>query len=261
MSNPKKLIIGNWKMNPLQIKEAGKILKELKPMIAGTKKSEIVICPPNIFFSDIKKILKGSSKIALGVQDAFYLPVGSHTGEVSAKMAALAGAKYVILGHSEKRQLGEGNYLIAKKTLATLKAGIIPVICVGERERDGSMFYLSAVKTQIEEIFAQVPKSALSKTIIAYEPVWAIGKDAVREATPAEFLEMAIFIRKTLSQMYDMKSVKNIRIIYGGSVNPENAESFLFEGGADGLLVGRDSLNAKKFSKIINTSENHVAVN
>lgn len=244
-------------MNPLSIKEAERLVKEIKSVAATAKKSEIVICPPVIFLSDLVRSLKGNKKISLGVQNAYCDPLGSHTGEISAKMASSAGAKFAILGHSERRKMGESNSLISQKALSSLKAGLTPIICVGEKERDDSMFYLSAVKTQIEEVFVGIPKSALPKIVIAYEPVWAIGKDAIREATPAEFLEMSIFIRKALSNLYDAKSGKACKILYGGSVNPENAKAFLFEGEADGLLIGRDSLNSKKFSKIINISETH----
>jgi triosephosphate isomerase len=123
---------------------------------------------------------------------------------------------------------------------------------VGENNRDTNGFYLSFIKKQIEEGLKGVAKPQVKNIIIAYEPIWAIGSNALRVATPSEFLEIRIFIKKVIADMYDVKTANEVKIIYGGSVNPLNAESFIKEGGALGLLVGRDSLNKKKFSEIIN---------
>ena len=159
------------------------------------------------------------------------------------------------LGHSERRAMGEKNEDVNKKIKAALSLGIIPIVCIGEKERDQNHEYLAFVKEQIEVGFKNIPKETLSKIIIAYEPVWAIGKNAAREATPEEFLEMRIFIKKVLSIMFGVKN-EIPRIIYGGSADEKNVLDFVKNGEADGFLVGRASLDPKKFSNIINTIEN-----
>ncbi len=247
----RKIVIGNWKMNPLTLKEAEKvfsgIVKNLK-----VKKTEVVICPP---FLCLEKLGKISKKVSLGAQNAFTEDSGAYTGEVSVKMLANIGVKYVILGHSERRVMGENNEVINKKVKASLSAGLIPIVCIGEKERDENHEYLNFVREQIEQGFTGISKNLISNIIIAYEPVWAIGKNAKREASPAEFREMSIFIRKILSDKFGAKSIEKTRIIYGGSAHPENVTGFLVEG-ADGFLAGRDSLDPKKFLEIINITEN-----
>ena len=241
----KKILIANWKMNPLSIKEAERLAK-------ASDKNGVIICPPFIFLHAVKKALK---KAKLGAQNLFPEDSGSFTGEVSAEMLYGIGARYAILGHSERRARGENNSDINKKIKFALKSGLYPIICVGESERDEKSEYLNFIKAQLIECFANISKPSFSKIIIAYEPVWAIGKDAIREATAEEFREVSIFIKKVLSDKFGMKTVENAPILYGGSVHPENAEIFLREGGADGFLVGRDSLNSKKFLKIIQICE------
>ena len=247
----KKIVIGNWKMNPLTSKEAEKIFTSISKVVAPIKKTEIAICPPVLFLTQVKKI---SKKILLGAQDAFYEASGAYTAEISAEMIRSAGAKYVILGHSERRAMGETNENINKKIKASLASGLMPILCVGEKVRDEDHAYLHFVQTQVEQSLNKIEKSALSKIIIAYEPVWAIGKNAAREATAEEWSEMNIFIRKILSDKFGAENVQKIRLIYGGSAHPENVETFL-KAGADGFLVGRDSLDPKKFLAILKICE------
>lgn len=250
MKDTNKLIIANWKMNPQTKKDAEIIFNNISNSLNNIKKVDVVICPPYPFLF-LKDKIK-SKKIHLGSQDVFYEKDGSYTGEVSASELKDFGVEYVIVGHSERRVLGDTNKIINKKILATFKSKMIPIFCVGENNRDVNGFYLSFIKQQIIEGLIGITKSQMKNIIIAYEPVWAIGSGAVREATPAEFIEIRIFIKKIIADLYDIKITNEIRIIYGGSVNFLNAGSFLKEGGADGLLVGKDSLNSKKFGKIIN---------
>ncbi|MFN4181581.1 MAG: triose-phosphate isomerase, partial [Candidatus Paceibacteria bacterium] len=154
-----------------------------------------------------------------------------------------------------RRSLGEKNFDINQKIKSALATKVAPILCVGEAERDADHSYLGFVKNQIEECLQGVSKQALSNIVIAYEPIWAIGKDALRPATPAEFLEMSIFIRKVLNDKFGAKYIRGIRIIYGGSTTPENAIAFLLDGKADGFLVGRDSLDPEKFVSIVNKTE------
>ena len=249
-----KIIIGNWKMNPLTIKEAEKSFEDIKKSVSYVRKTTIVICPPLLYLEKLKKI---SRKINLGAQDAFWGDVGAFTGEVSAEMLYNAGIKYVILGHSERRTLGETNELVNKKIKRSLSAGLTPVLCVGESMRDENHSYFNLVKTQLEECLNGVKKTFASKIIIAYEPIWAISSTLNRhDATSVDSREMAIFIRKVLYDKFGAEASR-IRIIYGGSVNEKDALDFLNNGGVDGLLSGRASLNAKKFAEIINIAENN----
>ena len=250
----KKIIIANWKMNPVSFKEAEKLFKNINKSFSGLKKTDIVVCSPDIYLAKLKKLAK---KITLGGQNIFYEESGAYTGEISAEMLYDTGAKYVILGHSERRNIfGESNEDINKKIKAALPAGLVPVLCVGEKERNENHEYLNFVKEQIESAFKNIVKASISKIIVAYEPVWAIGKNAVREATAEEFLEISIFIRKVLSDKFGAQDASKVKIIYGGSVSSKNAEAFLEIGQADGFLVGRASLDANKFGEIIKLTEN-----
>ncbi|MBI3888408.1 triose-phosphate isomerase [Candidatus Nomurabacteria bacterium] len=248
-----KIIFGNWKMNPLTLKEAEKLFslvaKNVSQIKNTDKKMEIVICPPFIYLEALSKIR--TSKIKLGAQDAFPGDVGAFTGEVSGEMLSGLGAKYVILGHSEKRAGGETNNEVNKKIKSALAAGLRPVLCMGEGVRDPEHNYFNFVKTELEECLNGLNKNLISKVIIAYEPIWAISSTQNRkDATPADCLEMVIFIRKILSDKF-RDVAGGVRIVYGGSVNEKDAGDFLQKGGVDGLLVGKASLDAKKFVEII----------
>jgi triosephosphate isomerase len=250
----KRIVIANWKMNPVSEKEAEKLIKNTNKSFSGLKKTEIVLCVPNIYISKLKKYAK---KLKLGAQNCFFEESGAYTGEVSAEMLYDIGARYVILGHSERREyFQETNEDVNKKIKAALPAGLIPVVCVGEKNRESENHeYLNFIKEQVETAFKNIVKNSVSKIIIAYEPVWAIGKNAVREATAEEFLEISIFIKKVLSDKFGAYAVKKTRIIYGGSVNPKNTEDFIKNGQADGFLVGRASLDSVKFGEIVKITE------
>ncbi len=246
------MIIGNWKMNPLTSKEAVKLFSDTAKNISGLKRTSVVICPP---FSYLEKLKNISKKISLGAQDAFWEEKGAFTGEVSAQMLYNEAVRHVILGHSERRAQGETNEIVNKKIKGSLSVGLTPILCVGETERDASHNYFNLVKSQVEESLAGVSRTLVSKVIIAYEPVWAISTTlGRRDATPVDSLEMVIFIRKVLSDKFGPESA-NVKIIYGGSVNEKDAGGFLKDGGVEGLLVGKASLDPKKFSEIIKTCE------
>jgi triosephosphate isomerase len=249
----KKIVIANWKMNPQSQKEAEVLFRAItKGKIS--KKVDVVICPPVIFLEKLKKL---SSKIALGAQNVFYEKKGAFTGEISAEMLSNLGVKYVIIGHSERRALGETNQDVNKKIKIALSFGLIPIVCIGEEERDENHEYFNIIKSQIEECFDGLNKAILSRIIIAYEPVWALSTTEDRkDATPADSLEMVIFIKKVISDKFGGKFVMP-RIIYGGSVDEKNCNDFLNNGGVVGALVGGASLNAEKFLKIINIAGNN----
>jgi triosephosphate isomerase len=248
----KKIICGNWKMNPRSFKEAEKLFNDLTKDISSIKKTEIVACPPFLYMEKLKKI---SKKIVMGAQDAFPGDIGAFTGEVSVEMLYNLGVKYVILGHSERRTMGETSSDVNKKIKSSLAIGLRPILCVGESARNDNHDYFNFIKTQLEESLAGISKNSAAKITIAYEPVWAISTTLDRrDATADDSREMTIFIRKILFDKFGKESSQT-RVLYGGSINEKNAEEFLKNGGIDGLLVGKTSLDAKKFTKIIKTCE------
>lgn len=254
MEKKKKLIVGNWKMNPWKMDDARKIFDGVKKEAGKLAHVQTVVCPPFVFLPDLAKKVSGH-RVVLGAQDVFFEMEGAYTGEVSPLMLSSFGVKYVIIGHSERRAGGETDEMINKKVLAALKMGLTVVLCVGEQERNDGSEYFSFIKNQIETALVKVQKRTLANIVIAYEPVWAIGAKATGADTPSDFLEITIFIRKTLSDMFDRTSAQSIPVLYGGSVNEKNSGSFLREGEADGLLVGRASLDPKKFITILKIAE------
>ncbi len=239
-------------MNPVSLKDAEKLFKDSSKAVSHIKKTEIVVCVPFVYIERLKKL---SKKMSVGAQDSFGLDAGPFTGEISAEMLYNIGARYVILGHSERRARGETNEVINKKLKGALSAGLVPILCVGESDRDHNHEYFNLVKTQLEECLHGVAKSSIPKMIIAYEPVWAISSTINRrDATPRDSEEMAIFIKKTLADKFGAK-IDMPRVIYGGSANEKDAGDFLNNGGVDGLLPGKASLAAKKFAAIISICE------
>ncbi len=245
----KKLIIANWKMNPQTLKEAQTILKTISNESKKYKNAHVVMCPPYpyLFLAKNTKLKKGM----LGAQNISHELSGAYTGQVSSDILKSIGVDYVIIGHSENRSSGDTNILVNQKIILALKSKLLPILCVGELIRDSHGGYLTFIKNQVTICLASVPKAQMKNIVIAYEPLWAIGAHAVREATHEEFTEVKIFIRKIISDMYGPVIAHMIPVLYGGSVHPENTREFIIEGGADGLLVGRDSLNPKKFDAIL----------
>lgn len=248
----KKTIIGNWKMNPTTMKDASKLLSAVSGGLKN-KNTEVVVAPPFVYIDKLKKI---SKKVSIASQDASFLDKGPYTGEVSGEMLRDLGVKYAILGHSEIRKMGEDNTLINKKIKSVLSAGITPILCVGEEDRDENHEYFNLVKVQLLECLKGIKKDVIPKIIIAYEPVWAISTTLDRrDATAHDSQEMVIFIRKVISSITSPLLAKKTRVLYGGSVNDRDAGEFLTKGGVDGLLVGKASLDPKKFLKIIDICE------
>lgn len=249
----KKVIIGNWKMNPLSTKEAVKIFSGIKKAAQGLRKTETIVCPPFVYISDLSK-QKG--KCLVGAQDIFWKEKGSFTGEISPEMLKSLSASHTIVGHSERRAMGESNETVSKKVSAAVSAGLSAILCVGENERADEASHLNFVSRQIRESLSGVPAKFFGKIIIAYEPVWAIGENSKGPASPEDALEMSIFIKKVLTEIFGKKKAEVTSILYGGSVDSGNAREFLEKGGMDGLLVGRESLNPKGFGDILRVAEN-----
>jgi triosephosphate isomerase len=244
----KPLVAGNWKMNGSKASA-----RELKAMIKAAAKApaygcELMICPPATLLAGFVEIVKGSA-LKLGGQDCHAKPSGAHTGDVSAEMLKEAGAKAVIVGHSERRQdHGETDAQVQAKALAVRRAGLQAIICIGETlaERDAGKT-LDVVKRQLQ---GSVPEGAVSaNTVIAYEPVWAIGTG--RTARGSDAAEMAAAIRGALGSMGFANAGEDIPILYGGSVTSSSIDEFMAEPAIDGALVGGASLKPDEMAAIV----------
>lgn len=247
-------MVANWKMNPGTAEKAREIFKGILKDTKDLRSTKVVVCPPFVYLSDLEKILELSSgqvnsKLILGAQDMFWEKEGSFTGEIGSDMLKAEG--YVIIGHSERRELGETDEMVAKKVLASSKAKLIPILCVGEKIRDEHGEYLHFLRNQLINSLSNLPKKYLAKLIIAYEPVWAIGKNDTEAMKPTDIHVMTIFIKKVLTEIYKDKKVLEIPILYGGSVSHNNAKEIITLGEVQGLLVGRESLNPKKFGELL----------
>lgn len=210
-------------------------------------KAEVVVCPPLVYLSALKKNLP----FKLGAQDCFWEEKGAFTGEVSPVMLRDLKVRYVIVGHSERRLLrGESDEMVSQKLRAVLKAGLSPIFCIGEtaEEREKGMAF-KLLEKQIRQGLKKVLKSQIEKVVIAYEPIWAIGSG--KPCSPDDALTAALFIRKMLGKVFSKKAAKNIRVLYGGSVNPQNAASYLTGNWVQGLLVGGTSLEPREFLEIV----------
>lgn len=250
-----KLIVANWKMEPQALSEARKLARAIAKKARAFQNVRTVICPPFVFLHGLKKTTD-NAWCALGAQDVFWEERGSHTGEISAFMLEDTEAKYVIIGHSERRALGETDEIVNKKIRTALAHNLSAILCVGERARDEDGAYLSFVENELRQALAKIPRDALPRIVVAYEPVWAVGPKATRADTPEELFEMVIFIRKIINKLYGVDAAHKITVLYGGSVDEKNARGFLTKGNADGLLVGRASLDARKFAAILEVAEN-----
>jgi len=245
MNNNHFLVIANWKMK-LSFKETLKLTKFLKQKTKKFK-NELIICPSFPFLNEVFKIIKGS-KIKLGAQNTFWEMKGSYTGEVSPKVLKEIGCRYVILGHSERRRyFHESDHDINKKVKAALKVGLIPILCVGETEQErrfGQRDFV--VRRQLEVTLQGVTN--FSSLIIAYEPVWAIGTGKVAHPKDACYAHSFIlnFVKKRFG-----KKAKNVKIIYGGSINEKNIQGFLGHALIQGTLIGGASQKEKSFYNIL----------
>ncbi len=251
----KKLIVGNWKMAPDTLKQAEATFLAIKKKASNLRNVQTVICPPIVYVETLAWHVSGH-RCVVGAQNVFYEKGGAFTGEISVKQLASVKASYAIIGHSEHRAMGETDEEISKKVIVALKEKMKVILCVGESKRDDHGEYTRFIAEQIKSALAQVKKPQLVNLVIAYEPIWAIGKDADHPATPADALEVSILIRKVIADMFSKKDAFSIPVLYGGSADDKNAKGFLSEGEADGLLVGRASLNPKKFNAILETANN-----
>ena len=253
MNKERKLIIaGNWKMNKT-VAEALTLVEDLKRDLANVKEVDIVIAPPFTALSEVSKMALDSN-IRLAAQNMSENNFGAFTGETCAGMLKEFSVRYVILGHSERRQFQkESDALIAKKAAAAHAATLKPIVCIGETlaEREGNLTE-KVLETQTRGSLAGLTKEQMVETVLAYEPVWAIGTG--KTATTQQAQDAHAFIRGVLAKMFDDATAKRVRIQYGGSVKPANAKELMSQPDVDGALVGGASLEARSFADIIKNS-------
>jgi len=245
----KIIIAGNWKMYKT-LKDGEELVNSLKRSLYQIENVDIVVCPPFTLLAALGDALTDSN-IALGAQDCYWQEEGAFTGEVSCNMIRDTGCAYVIIGHSERRQFfGETNETVNKKVNAALKAGLLPIVCVGETlaEREKGLTF-KVLDSQVNNSLKDINADDILKVIIAYEPVWAIGTG--KTATAQQAQEAHKYIRGLLEKSYGKEISGQIRIQYGGSVKPENSAELLKEPDIDGALVGGASLKADSFSDIV----------
>ncbi len=243
------LIVGNWKMHKT-IGEALAFAGQLKQRLPGTEGKTVVLAPSFTALFPLAETLKGSG-IMLAAQNLCDKEEGAYTGEVSARMLADAGCRFVIIGHSERRTLfGEGDDLINRKVRTSLKYALTPILCIGEtlREREAGHTF-TVLARQVQEGLQELTPADAARIVVAYEPVWAIGTG--KTAQPAEANEAHAFIRERVGKQYGPELALALPIIYGGSVNPANSEALLAREDINGALVGGASLDCEAFARIV----------
>ncbi|MBO7543610.1 triose-phosphate isomerase [bacterium] len=243
------VIAGNWKMNKT-VAEAVALASEIKEKVAGVENVKIIVCPVFTAVKSVADVLKGTN-VKVGAQDMYWETSGAYTGEVSGEMLLEAGAEYVIIGHSERRQyFGETNETVNKKLKKALSIGLKPIVCIGETLADRESGATEAVvEKQVREGFVGLTAEEMKGTIIAYEPVWAIGTGKTATAEQAEAVHA--FVRSLISQIWDKETADAVVIQYGGSMKPENVASLLAQPDIDGGLIGGAALKADSFEKLV----------
>ncbi len=248
----KPLIAGNWKMNKT-ISEAVSLVNTIKAGVHTISGVDILVCPPFTLLSSVNEVLDRSN-IELGAQNMFYASEGAYTGEISPLMLKDVGCRYVILGHSERRSIfNETDEIVNKKVKTALSYNLISILCIGETlsEREEGKAK-SVVRTQLQSSLEGVDGGDITNVIIAYEPVWAIGTG--KTATPEQAEEVHAFIRSELAEFYGKQAAESIRILYGGSVKPENVTDLMKQPNIDGGLIGGASLKAESFIQLVQKS-------
>ena len=242
----KAIIVGNWKMNPTTFRQAAALLEATKKAAEKTR-TFVIVAPPVIFLRELKKKFRGG-RIAYAVQHAHFDERGAHTGDISLAQAKDAGATYVLVGHAERRGLGETNDDTRKKVAAALAHKMTPILCVGEATRGAGGEHFELVKEQLKVGLTDVGATKLGKILLVYEPLWTIGTSATM--SPRDMHEMAIFIRKTVVELHG-EAGHTVTILYGGSIDETNAQDMLQNGDIRGLLLGRASEDPHKIRTLL----------
>lgn len=245
----KPILVANWKNYPSSLSEAQKLMKDLGKKRELYKKLFLFVAPPFTYFESVSERLGTFGKLAS--QNISSLPPGTYTGQVTIDILKNFSVRLAIIGHSERRAFGETSEHITKKVRAALRAGITPLLCVGERERDTDGEHFEILRQDLKLLLGGLSKSEISKIALAYEPVWAIGKSSKDAINREELAQTVVFIKKVLSDLFGRKVAEKIPILYGGSVEPGNAYELMKGTGIRGFLVGHASLNAKSFEAIV----------
>jgi triosephosphate isomerase len=240
------LIVSNWKAY-VESKEKAKLLAATTAKLAKNKAHELVLCVPAPYVG----LLSGTTGAALGAQDVSVSLGGAVTGEVTAGAVASLGATYTIVGHSERRAMGETNVTILEKVRHALAHGLTPILCVGERERDEDAQYLKIIRAELSAVFDALTQKERMEMVVAYEPLWAIGKTADEAITVDDLREMVSYIRKVLGDFVPGKAASKIRVLYGGSAEATNAPLLAQDTGIDGFLVGHASVDPVSYAALI----------
>ncbi len=247
------LVVGNWKMNPATLQKAVDLAAAIAKTIPKKRtKTDVALAVPFPFLSAVEKKLT-KTRMRLAAQDVSFEDQGAHTGEVSLAMLRSVGVELCVIGHSERRAQGETDETVARKTGQALKSRSSAIVCVGERSRDKEGEYFTVVELQLRSVLKGLKLSWLSRLVIAYEPVWAIGTG--KHASADDVQEMKLFIQKVIADVHGRSAVGKVRILYGGSVTKDNASALLTQGHADGFLVGGASLKAPEFCEIIRIAD------
>lgn len=240
------LIVANWKAYVDTTDKAKKLIASAKRL---SQSADVVVALPHPYIGMFSGGPK--SKLAFGAQDVSISTGGADTGEVTASTLASLGVSYVIVGHSERRAKGETDEEILEKVKRALAHNLTPILCVGEKERDMDATYLAVVRGQLASVFAHLSQKERLSIIVAYEPIWAIGKTAAESIQPIELQEMILYIRKVLSDYLPGRSAQKVRVLYGGSAEPGNARALAGGSGIDGFLVGHASVDVPTFAALI----------
>ncbi|MEK7114414.1 MAG: triose-phosphate isomerase family protein [Patescibacteria group bacterium] len=242
------LIVANWKAYVADLAKAKKLFACAKRLAKKTG-STIVLAPSAPLLGALS--LRNRSRVAFAAQDVSATQGGAHTGEVTAQAYAATGATYAIIGHSERRAAGDTNAIVAEKLIHAVAEGLMPILCVGERERDGEGRYLTFVREELTTALEPLAPKERSKVIVAYEPLWAINKTAASAIDQNDLTEMVLYIRKVLAELLPGKSSARSLVLYGGSVEPDNVRDLAASSGIDGLLVGHASVASDLFSLVV----------
>lgn len=241
------LIVGNWKAYVETVAKAKALLAAAR-RLAAKGDHEIVIAPPAPYLG---VLLAGKTTVGLAAQDLSISTGGAETGEVTAAALSGLGVTYAIVGHSERRAKGETDEMVAEKVRRALVHKITPILCVGELARDPDGSYLRRIREEIHAVYESLSPRERLAIVIAYEPIWAIGKDAAEAISPVDLHEMVLYIRKVLGEYLEGRGSLNARILYGGSVEPGNARSLAAGSGIDGFLIGRASTDVPTFTALV----------
>ncbi len=243
----KPILVANWKNYPASLSEAQALLRVLSKKRELFKKVSLFIAPPLPYFESVASRARSFSQLAS--QDITLVPKGTYTGEITPDILKSFGTKLSIVGHSERRALGETSKDISEKIKVALKSGFAPLVCFGEKERDAEGEYFELLRQDLKLTLGALKKNEVVKIALAYEPVWAIGAEAKGAISLEELAQTVIFVRKALTDLFGRALAEKVPILYGGSVDPSNAKE-LMKTGIRGFLVGRASLNAKSFEAI-----------